>query len=113
MADLIHYKETQVRFLIKARPSLDRVNQHIKEGSFEERMRSVLSELKPEATYFLEEAGRRTCIMIVDLQETSEIPKYAEPFFFMGAEVFIHPVMTPEDLAKSNLAGLGKKWGGA
>ena len=102
-----------MRFLIKARPSIDHVNRHIKEGSFDERMKRILSELKPEATYFLEEEGRRTCIMIVDMQQTSEIPKYGEPFFHMGAEVFIHPVMTPEDLAKSNLAELGKKWGGA
>ena len=102
-----------MRFLIKARPSTERINQHIKEGSFEQRMQHVLSELKPEATYFLEEAGRRTCIMIVDMQQTSDIPRYAEPFFFMGAEVFIHPVMMPEDLVRSNLAELGKKWGGA
>jgi hypothetical protein len=102
-----------MRFLLKARPDRDRINQHIKDGSFGQRMQQVLSELKPEATYFLEEAGQRTVILILDLQQTSDIPKVAEPFFFMGADVFIHPVMTPQDLANANLDELGRRWGGS
>ena len=101
-----------MRFLIKARPDTQRINQHIKEGTFDQRMQRVLSELKPEASYFLEEGGRRTAILIVNLQQANEITKVAEPFFFMGSDVFIHPVMTPEDLAKANLHELGQKWGG-
>lgn len=102
-----------MRFLLKARPNTDRLNQHIADGSFGPRLQQILSEVKPEAAYFTEEEGRRTAILIIDVQQVTDIPKVAEPFFFMGAEVFMHPVMSAEDLAKANIDELGKKWGGS
>ncbi len=102
-----------MRFLVKARPSLERTNQSIQDGTFGQKMQRIMSELKPEAAYFTEEDGHRTAIMIVDIQQASDIPKVGEPFFHMGAEVFFHPVMSAQDLASSNLEELGKKWGSA
>jgi hypothetical protein len=99
-----------MRFLVKARPDLQHTNEHLRNGSFEDRLRRVLAELKPEATYFLEEGGQRTAIMIVTMEQESDIPRIGEPFFLMGAQVFFHPVMTPEDLAKANIQELAKKW---
>jgi hypothetical protein len=40
------------------------------------------------------------------------LPGKTEPFFLgFSADVEFHPVTIPEDLAKGNLASLGKKWG--
>ena len=49
--------------------------------------------------------------MIVNLDDPSQVPKYAEPWFLVfNARCEFHIVMTPADLAKAGLEGLGKKW---
>jgi hypothetical protein len=56
--------------------------------------------------------GKRTAVMVVDLKDASEIPKYAEPFFLnFESEVEFHPIMSPADLGRAGLEELGKKWG--
>jgi hypothetical protein len=75
-------------------------------------MGKILAAIKPESTYFTEIDGRRTAILIVKLENASQIPSIAEPFFLnFNAECSLHPVMSPEDLQKAGLAELGKKWG--
>jgi hypothetical protein len=103
-----------MRFLVKVKNPVERVNQAILDGSFTTKMQKILAELKPEAAYFTEENGCRTAFLIVNISEASEIPKVGEPFFqVMNAEVHFHPVMTAQDLANSNLQELAKRWGGA
>ncbi|MGA9062276.1 MAG: panthothenate synthetase [Terracidiphilus sp.] len=75
-------------------------------------MKKILDDIKPEAAYFGEREGKRGGILIVHLSSPSEVPKLAEPWFLtFNAEVEFRVVMTPEDLAKSDLDALGKKWG--
>lgn len=101
-----------MRFLVKAVMPVEAGNKAIKAGMLGTKLQSILAELKPEATYFLEEDGQRTCLMVVDMKEASQIPSIAEPFFLgLNAQVRFHPVMTPEDLNKAGLEGLAKKWG--
>jgi hypothetical protein len=71
-----------------------------------------MEDLKPEAAYFIEEDGYRTALFIIHMEHASQSPSVAEPFFLtMNARVHLHPVMTAEDLAKSGLEDLAKKWG--
>ncbi|MGD0766225.1 MAG: panthothenate synthetase, partial [Dehalococcoidia bacterium] len=50
-------------------------------------------------------------VLIVDVPEASRIPALAEPFFLaFNATVKFRVVMTAEDLAKSGLETLGKKY---
>ena len=47
----------------------------------------------------------RTGFLIVDLEETSQIPTVAEPFLLaFNASIEIIPVMVPEDLGKAGPA---------
>jgi hypothetical protein len=70
-----------------------------------------MAELKPEAAYFFEMNGLRTGILIVNMNDVSEIPHFAEPWFLVfNANFEMHPVMSPDDLAKGGLEALGKKW---
>ena len=75
-------------------------------------MQRILDGLKPEAVYFTEFGGRRTALLVVNVDDPSQIPMLAEPWFLIfNADVEFHIAMTPGDLAKAGLAALGKKWG--
>jgi hypothetical protein len=101
-----------MRFLLKITFPVEIANRAIKDGTFEKKLQGIMASLRPEAAYFAAENGKRAGFLIVDMQETSQMPAIAEPFFLgFNADVEFHPVMIPEDLAKGNLASIGKKWG--
>lgn len=100
-----------MRMLLKVNIPVERGNQLVREGKLGSTIQSILGELKPEAAYFFEEHGQRTGLMVVNMNDPSEIPRFAEPFFVaLGASVKLRPVMLPEDLAKaeSDLQRAGK-----
>jgi hypothetical protein len=67
--------------------------------------------LRPEAAYFTEEHGRRTALLVVNIDDASKLPALAEPFFLsFSADCRFRIVMSPEDLAKSGLDDIGDKW---
>ena len=77
-------------------------NAAARNGSLGKTIQSILADLKPEAAYFLDWDGKRTGIIVFDMQDASQIPAVAEPWFLaLNASVEIHPVMTPADLAKA------------
>ena len=87
-------------------------NSLVKNGSAGTKMKSILDEIKPEHAFFSEREGRRGGILIVNLDNASDVPRLCEPWFLtFNAEVEIRICMTPEDLGRSDLASLGKKWG--
>ena len=50
-------------------------------------------------------------MLIVDLPDASKIPALAEPWFLtFQADVEFRIAMTPEDLKRSGIDGMGKKW---
>ena len=101
-----------MRMMIITKNPVGKFNAGVKDGSSGRKLVEILEELKPEAAYFTELEGKRSCVMIADLKDASEIPKYAEPFFLnFDCEVEFHPVMSPEDLGRAGLEELGKKWG--
>ena len=86
-------------------------NASVKDGSVGAKMHRILEQNKPEAAYFSEYHGQRSGILIVDIKDASEIPKFAEPWFLLfNAKVQLRPAMTPEDLGKSGLDTIGKEW---
>ena len=70
-----------------------------------------LEAIKPEAVYFTEQDGTRCGIFLVNVQNPSDVPAFAEPFFLnFQANCKFRIVMSPEDLQKAGLDALGKKW---
>jgi hypothetical protein len=87
-------------------------NAAVRDGSIGGKMQRILDGLKPEAVYFTEFGGRRTALLVVNVDDPSQIPMLAEPWFLIfNADVEFHIAMTPGDLAKAGLDALGKKWG--
>jgi hypothetical protein len=86
-------------------------NTYVRDGSAAAKMKRILDELKPEAAYFTEFDGRRSGLLVIQLNDSSQIPSVAEPWFLtFNADCHLHPAMSAEDLAKSGLESLGKKW---
>ena len=86
-------------------------NSAVKDGTVGKKMKKILDEIKPEHVYFTDNRGHRGAVMIVDLADASKIPSLAEPWFLMfNADCRLRVAMTPEDLGKSGLEELGKKW---
>ncbi len=91
-----------MRFLIKVTIPVEAGNATIKNGSLPQNIESILAKQKPEVAYFYEENGNRTGLICVNLQDASEIPAIAEPWFLaFDASVEFHPAMTPEDLKRA------------
>ncbi len=94
-----------MRFLLKVGMDTAVANRLAREGQLGTRLQSILQELKPEAAYFAADNGKRTAFLIVDMQDASQMPAIAEPFFLgFNATIEAIPVMTPEDLAKGSAA---------
>ena len=101
-----------MRMIMYVSMPVDVFNAAVRDGSAGPKMQKILGQQKPEAAYFTDLAGQRTGILIVDLAKNSDIPALAEPWFLtFSAEVEMHPVMLPEDLAAAGLDKLGKEWG--
>ena len=74
-------------------------------------MQRILEAAKPEVVYFSEHNGRRGGTMVVNLNDPSDVPRLAEPWFLtFNAHVEFRIAMTPEELGRANLDALGKQW---
>jgi len=86
-------------------------NAALKDGTASAKMQKILADLKPEAAYFVEMAGKRTGLIFFHMEDQSKIPAVAEPWFLtFGADVELRPAMNTDDLAKANLDAVAKKW---
>ena len=91
-----------MRFLLKVNIPVEAGNAAAKAGKLGTTIQSILAELKPEAAYFAADNGQRTGFMVFEMQDASQIPAIAEPWFLaFNASIEIHPVMVPDDLAKA------------
>ena len=99
-----------MRMMLKAVMPVEKGNQAIKDGSLPRLIETVMKELEPESAYFYAENGKRSCQMVFDMKDTSQIPVVAERFFMdLNAELSITPVMTAEDLKKGLDAAMAAK----
>ncbi len=100
-----------MRMLMQVQLPLQPFNTYVQDGSIGEKINQILEATKPEATYFTERDGHRGAVMIIQLDNPSKVPSFAEPWFLVfKAEVRFQIVMKPEDLASAGLETLGKKW---
>ena len=102
-----------MRYMMRVRIPIESGNKAILDPKFGERMGKVLAEIGAEAAYFTAVDGQRGGYVIVNMQDASEIPAKAEPFFlWLNADVDFVPVMLPEDLAKAGpaIGAAVQKW---
>ena len=89
-------------------------NAAVKNGTLGKTVQRILADLKPEAVYFAADGGDRGGFVIFDMQDASQLPGLAEPWFLaFNANVSFQPVMTPQDLAAaaSDIEKAAKSYG--
>jgi len=86
-------------------------NTYVREGTIGTIIGKILEDMKPESSYFTEQDGTRGGLFVVNVNDASDIPGYAEPWFLkFNADCKFRIIMSPEDLSKAGLNELGKKW---
>ena len=87
-------------------------NSHVRDGSIGSVIGSMMETLDFESFHFVELDGCRGAVGVFNIEDSSEIPTYAEPFFLkFDAQVRFRIAMTTEDLGKAGLDALGAQWG--
>jgi hypothetical protein len=100
-----------MRMLVHVKFPHEPFNTAVRNGTSGKKVQRILDEIKPEAVYFTEYDGLRSAVLIVDVPDPSNVPRIAEPWFLsFNADVHFHIVMSPEELGRAGLDGLGKKW---
>ncbi len=103
-----------MRFIVKVTFDVEAGNALVRKGTLGSTIQSILSEQKPEAAYFTALDGKRSGILIVNIDDVARIPAIAEPWFLaLKAQVEFLATMTPEDLGRAgaDIAAAAKKYG--
>ena len=100
-----------MKFILNVTVPNKEFNAAVEDGSAGAKLEKILASIEPESVYFTTHDGQRGATLVVNLENASEIPKVAEPWFLtFNAKIEIKLVMSPEDLAKSGLEDIGKLW---
>ena len=103
-----------MRMIVYVSFPVETFNAAVKDGSTGAKMKRILDQVNPEAAYFTDRHGLRSAVVIVDLEDASQIPAIAEPWFLaFNAKVSFRPIMNPQDLAKASpsIGKAAKKYG--
>lgn len=93
-----------MRWMIKFSIPVSDGNEFVKTGTIGQNFHSLMEDFKPEAAYFFPENGQRSGFMIINVNDSSDLVRVAESFWFgLRADITVTPVMNGEDLGK----GLG------
>jgi hypothetical protein len=100
-----------MRFLMHVSLPVGKFNESVRDGSAAKKLRRILDDANPEAAYFCANDGKRGGYLVIDMADTSEMPRFAEPWFLhFDASVEFLPAMTPQDLARADLDQIAAKW---
>lgn len=90
-----------MRMMLKVTIPVESGNKTIKDGTLPRTMQSTVERLKPEASFFFAEDGKRTALFFFNMQDVSQIPAIVEPLFMgLNAALTMLPVMNADDLQK-------------
>jgi hypothetical protein len=112
--ELFNLIQEIMRYIMQVRIPIERGNELLKDPKFGEKMSQLLTQVKAEQAYFTTVGAQRGGFVVLNMDDASQIPLLAEPFFlWLEADIEFLPVMTLEDLQKAG-PGIGavvQKWG--
>ena len=88
-----------MRTMLRISMDVEASNKAVKEGLIQKLVTQTTELIKPEATYFTADHGRRTAYFFFDMKEASLMPQISEPWFTQtNAFIDYQPVMNTEEL---------------
>src|SRR5258705_12110912 len=100
-----------MRILMNIRIPHEPFNTAVRKGTAGATLQRIVEEARPEAVYFTEQNGIRGAVMVVAVNDPSEIPAFAEPWFLsFNADCEFRIAMTPAELEQAGLDKIAKKW---
>ncbi len=104
-----------MRMLLRVSIPVEAGNAAAKAGTLGSTVEKIVADLKPEAAYFFnDDNGNRSGSIVFDLNDSSQIPAVAEPWYLaFNAKVSFRPVMNPQDLAAAgpSITKAGQQYG--
>lgn len=88
-----------MRTMLRISMDVEAGNKAVRENIISKLVQQTNELIKPEATYFTADHGRRTAYFFFDLKDSSMLPQISEPWFtHTSAHIEYLPVMNPEEL---------------
>ena len=103
-----------MRMMLRISIPTETANLHMADSSFPTIMKNYITDVKPEAAYFVAENGVRTAYFFVNMTDSSQLPAFAEPAFHAyNARIEVTPAMNLDDLqtAMPSIEAAVKKYG--
>lgn len=104
-----------MRMLLSVSIPVETGNAAAKAGTLGSLVDGILADIEPEAAYwFADDRGQRSGFIVFDMQDPSQIPAVAEPWFLaFNATLSFRPIMNPQDLANAgpSIAEAAKRYG--
>jgi hypothetical protein len=93
-----------MKFIVEADFPLEPFSTYVREGTAGEKIGAVLGAIKPEVVYFTDTGVGRGAMMIVELDNASQIPHVTEPLMLnFKASVHYRLAISPEELQSAGL----------
>ena len=100
-----------MKMLLRVTMPLEPFNSMVKKGTVGKNLEKIMGDLKPEAAYFTLADGKRSALLVININKPGDYVKYAEPFFLQfDAQIKYDIVMSPEELKTAGLEEIGKKY---
>ena len=88
-----------MRTLMKILIPVEAGSKALQDGNLPKLIAEITEQIKPEAAYFFPTEGKRSCFMVFDLNDSSDLPAITESVFqHLQAHIEITPCMNLEDL---------------
>ncbi len=93
-----------MKFIVEVGVPLEPFNTLVREGTAGQKIGEILEGIKPEVVYFTDNDVGRGIIMIVDIEDYSQLPHVTEPLMLtFNASVHYRIAMGPDELAEAGL----------
>ena len=91
-----------MRMMLRAVVDTEAGNEALRNGSMLKVIEQMMQQPNPEAAYFVgSEEGQRSCVVVFDMADPSQLPAISEPLFQIGkARVTLSPCMNLDDVQK-------------
>jgi hypothetical protein len=94
--------ESAMRMMMRLTMPVEKGNEAIASGAWDQTLDHIIETLKPEAAYFYLDGGRRAAMFIYEAEKAEEMAVINEPIFQgLNASIEQQPVLTAADLGKA------------